>query len=188
MKIKATQIRVGDLLDMDGVLHKVTVSTHVTPGKGKAHMQIKLKNMETGSNVELRMNSDDLAEKAFLESFKMVYQYKDDDKFVFMNMETYEQVFVHEDDMAEQVPYMLEDIEVTAYQYEGSVVTIELPISVDLLVTDTAPRVKGATVTNQPKPATLETGLVVSVPPFVENGEKVRIDTRTGEYVERVTD
>ena len=186
MKIKATNIRAGDLLDIDGVLHKVVDSTHVTPGKGKAHMQFKLRNLETGSNVERRMNSDEIAEKAFLENFKMIYQYQDGDHYVFMNMESYDQVFVHREGLTEQIPYMVPDVEVTAYLYEGNVISVELPISVDLEVTETAPRVKGATVTNQPKPAAVETGLVINVPPFVETGEKVRIDTRTGQYMERV--
>lgn len=187
MKIKSTQVRVGDILDMDGVLHRVTNSTHVTPGKGKAHMQLRLKNLETESNVELRMNSDDMAEKAYLESFQMVYQYEDGDHLVFMHQETYEQIFIHRDDLTEQMPYMVVDIEVTGYNYEGKVVSVELPHSVDLEIIETQPRLKGATATNSPKPATLETGLVVSVPPFVETGEKVRVDTRTGEYMERAS-
>ena len=185
MKMKATQVRTGDLLDMEGVLHKVLNFAHVTPGKGNAHMQFTLRNMETGNKTELRLASFEIVEKAYLESFTMVYQYEDGESYVFMNMETFEQVFMDRDDVAEQTPYLLPDMEVTAYTYEGNVVSMELPLTVDLLVTQTAPKMRGATITNAPKPATLETGLVVNVPAFVETGEKVRVDTRTGQYLER---
>ena len=187
MKMKATQVRTGDLLDMGGVLHKVLNFLHVTPGKGNSHMQFTLRNMETGNKAELRLASFEIVEKAYLENFKMVYQYEDGESYVFMNLETFEQVFMHRDDIEDQTPYLLPDMEATAYTYEGRVVSIELPLTVDLLVTQTAPKMKGATVTNAPKPATLETGLVVNVPSFVETGEKVRIDTRTGQYLERAS-
>jgi elongation factor P len=185
MKMKATQVRTGDLLDMDGVLHKVLNFAHVTPGKGNAHMQFTLRNLETGNKSELRLASFEIVEKAYLESFAMVYQYQDGDGYVFMNMETFDQISIHEDDISEQLPYLLTDMEVTAYTYEGRVVSVELPLTVDLEVTQTAPKLRGATVTNAPKPATLETGLVVNVPSFVEAGQKVRVDTRTGQYLER---
>lgn len=185
MKIIATQIRPGQILQVDGDLYRVADMTHVTPGKGMAHVQVKLKNIQTGVNKEGRYGSSDKVEKVDVITVKMDYSYQDGGDYVFMDIRTYEQIHIPTEILGDARPYLVPNTTVEVQTFEGRVVGIELPKVVELEVVQTPPEVKGATATAQTKPATLETGLVVNVPGFVNSGERIRVDTATGRYLER---
>lgn len=185
MKIVATQIRAGQIHQIDGELYRVTEMVHVTPGKGPAHVQVKLKNLQTGVNKELRYGSPDKVERVDVLSRKMSYSYQDGSDYVFMDDQTFEQIHIPGDLLGEALSYLVENTAVDVQTFEGRVVGVELPKVVEMTVVDTPPEVKGATATAQTKPATCETGLVVTVPGFVQAGTRIRIDTATGKYLER---
>ncbi len=185
MKILATQIRNGQVLQMDGELFRVTNMNHVTPGKGPAHVQVKLKNLQTGNNKETRYSSGDKVDKVDVITVKMDYSYSDGDTFIFMDNETFEQTSIPEDAVGEAKLYLVPNTTVDVQTYDGRVIGIALPKVVEMEITETPPEVKGGTATAQTKPATLETGLVVTVPGFVNTGEVIRVDTDTGKYLER---
>ena len=185
MKIIATQIRAGQVHQVDGDLFRVADMTHVTPGKGPAHVQVKMKNLQTGTNKEVRYGSSDKVEKVDVLSRKMTYSYQDGSDYVFMDDETYEQVHMPGDLISDALPYLVENTTVDVQSFEGRVLGIDLPKVVEMTIVETPPEVKGATATAQTKPATLETGLVVTVPGFVGSGTRIRVDTATGKYLER---
>jgi len=185
MKIVATQIRVGQILQIDEELYRVTAMDHVTPGKGQAVVQVKTKNVQTGTNKELRYASSEKVERVDVMTEKKEFLYEAGGEWVFMDSQTYEQVSLNEDLVAEARPYLVANTVVDMQVFEGRVLGLELPKVVVLEITETPPEVKGATATAQTKPATLETGLVVTVPGFVNTGEKIRVDTTTGKYLER---
>ena len=173
-------------LKHDGRLLIVLGYQHTKPGKGGAFLQTKLKDLKTGQVLDYRFRSSDTVEPAHLDRVEMVYSYSQGDQHYFMDNTTYEQVLVPGDILDDAMSYLLPEAPVKVRSYEGQPVAIEIPSSVELRITDTPPAMKGATATNQSKKATLETGLVVNVPPFVESGELIRVDTRSGEYLERV--
>ncbi|MCP4548205.1 MAG: elongation factor P [bacterium] len=185
MKIIATQVRVGNVLQIDTDLYRVTGMTHVTPGKGMAHVQVKLKNLQTGNNKESRYGSSEKVEKVDVITSKMDYSYESGDEYVFMDNETFDQISIQEDLLAEAKLYLVPNTTVDVQTFEGRVIGIELPKVVVLEIVDTPPEVKGATATAQTKPATCETGLVVTVPGFVSSGTSIKVDTATGKYLER---
>jgi elongation factor P len=185
MKIIATQIRVGNILQIDKDLFRVTDTKHVTPGKGMAHMQVKLKNMQTGSNKETRYGSSDKVEKVDVLTRKMDFSYESGDDFIFMDNETFDQVSIPEDLLTDRKPYLVPNTTIDVQTFEGRVIGVELPKVVVLEIVECPPEVKGATATAQTKPATCETGLVVIVPGFVSNGTSIKVDTATGKYLER---
>ena len=185
MKVIATQIRVGQVHLIDGELFKVTGMNHVTPGKGPAHVQVKMKNLQSGSNKELRYSSGDKVEKVDVLSRKMTYSYMDGTDYVFMDDETFEQTQMPGDLIEDARLYLVENTTVDVQTFEGRVIGLELPKVVVMTIVETPPEVKGATATAQTKPATCETGLVVTVPGFVANGTQIRVDTATGKYLER---
>lgn len=185
MKIKAIQIRKGNILNFKNDLYRVTDATHVTPGKGPAMMQIKMKRLSDGTKAEHRFRPDEAVEKVSLIVREYQYLYQDGDHFYFMDLETYEQIHLHRDMLDEGVYYLLPETIVQIQFNEGDPVGVELPASVELRVVATEPALKGATVTSSYKPATMETGLVTQVPPFIEEGELLRIDTRDGRYLDR---
>lgn len=185
MKIIATQIRVANVLQLDGELFRVTATNHVTPGKGMAHVQVKLKNLQTGNNKETRYGSSDKVEKVDVITVKMDYSYQDGSDYVFMDVQTYEQTSINEEFLGEAKTYLVPNTTVDVQTCEGRVVGVDLPKVVEMEVTEAPPEVKGATATAQTKPATLETGLVVTVPAFVVTGDRIRVDTSTGKYLER---
>jgi len=185
MKLKATQLRKGMIIEYNGDLYQLSEVFHNTPGKGQASVQTKMKNIRTGANAEYRFRSDETAEKAHLESKEMEYIYVDSDDYFFMDTETYEQISLRRDLLGDSVFYLLPNIRVTVNFYENNPISVELPQSVELKVTETEPILKTATVTSSYKPAVLETGLKVQVPPFISEGEIVRIDTSDGKYLER---
>jgi elongation factor P len=183
--MNATSIRVGNILIIDGELAKVTKTEHITPGKGNACMQVKMKNIKTGQNIERRFRSSEQVERAVLEQRKVEYLYRQGDGFYFMNHETYETIELSEEFIGEASLFLIENMEVNIEYFEEEPLGIILPQTVVLEVVETAPEIKNATATDAKKPATLQTGLVVTVPPFVKEGEKIRIKVETKEYMER---
>ena len=186
MMIKATDIRRGMVITMEGVNFVVVDFAHHTPGNLRAMVQTKLRNMNTGSLIDKRLRSVDQIEVPYVETKEYEYLYSSGDEHVFMDTSTYDQLSFTPEILGTSMQYLLPNSKVMVMHVADKPVSIEVPASIDLMVVDTPPSIKGATATNQYKEATLETGLKVSVPPFVGPGEKIRIDTRTGEYVERV--
>jgi len=186
MMIKATDIRRGMVITMEGVNFVVVDFAHHTPGNLRAMVQTKLRNMNTGSLIDKRLRSVDQIEVPYVETKEYEYLYSSGDEHVFMDTETFDQISFTPEILGTSMQYLLPNSKVMVMHVADKPVSIEVPASIDLMVVDTPPSIKGATATNQYKEATLETGLKVSVPPFVGPGEKIRIDTRTGEYVERV--
>ena len=185
MKLKATQLRKGMIIEWNNDLYQLTEVFHNTPGKGQASVQTKMKNLKTGTKAENRFRSDDTAEKVSLDSKEMEYLYQDGEDFIFMDTETYEQIPLRTDILEDAPMYMLPNIRVMVNFYQNSPVSIDLPASVDLKIIETDPSLKTATVTSSYKPAIVETGLKIQVPPFISEGEVVRIDTSDGKYLER---
>jgi elongation factor P len=186
MMIKATDIRRGMVITMEGINFVVVDFAHHTPGNLRAMVQTKLRNMNTGAIIDKRLRSVDQIEVPFVETKEYEYLYSSGDEHVFMDTETYDQISFSPEILGTAMDYLLPNSRVMVKFIDDKAVSIEIPASIDLVVTETPPAIKGATVTNQYKDAVMETGLKVQVPPFVEPGEKIRIDTRTGEYVERV--
>lgn len=183
--IPATQIKKGMVIIHNGELHQVVSFHHVTPGNWRGMVQTKLRNLKTGSIFENRFRSEDRVDRAVMEQHEMEYLYQDGDQFCFMNTETYEQVFLDKDTLEEALPFMKANTKIVIDFYEDRPVSIDLPMTVTLEVVETEPGIKGATATRTTKPATLETGLVVQVPVFIERGDILRIDTADKKYIER---
>jgi elongation factor P len=183
--IAATQLRVGMTILYNNEPYRVVTVQHITPGNWRGMVQTKLKHLKTGSTVENRFRSEDKLEKAHLEQHEMEYLYSDGAEYHFMNSETYEQVALSAEVLGDNVYFLIPNIKIMVEYYNEAPVGIEPPKVVELKITDTAPNMKGATVTSSQKPATLETGLVVNVPPFIETGETIRIDTTECKYLER---
>lgn len=183
--IPATQLRVGMTILYNGEPYRVATVQHITPGNWRGMVQTKLKNLKTGSSVENRFRSEDKLEKAHLEQHEMEYLYSDGTDYHFMNSATYEQMSLSADVLGDNVYYLTPNIKFMIEYYEGAPVGVDPPKVVELKVVETAPNMRGATVTASVKPATLETGLVVNVPPFIESGETIRVDTGEGKYLER---
>ncbi len=186
MAIQAVQLRKGMIIELDGALLRVHDFQHVTPGKGQAIVQTRLRNLRSGSMIDKRFRSQEAVERVQLDSQEMEYLYQEGDSYVFMDSETYEQTNLSADAIEEALPYLVANLSLKVDFYEGLPVNIDMPTTVDLEVTDTEPGLKGATASASSKPATLETGLVVGVPQFVNVGDTVRIETSTGEYLTRV--
>ncbi len=185
MKLKAIQLRKGNIIIFKDDLYAITEAMHVTPGKGQASIQTKMKSIRTGANAEKRFRPDETVEKADLQTRKMEFIYQDGEDYYFMDQETFEQIPLKEDLLGEAPLYMLPNTEVEVDFYENAPIGIELPLTVELKVVETEPNLKTATVSSSYKPAVLETGLKVQIPPFIEEGEVIRIDTRDGKYLER---
>jgi elongation factor P len=184
--MNATQLRKGMVIKHDDDLFSVFSMEHITPGKGRAFVQTKLRNLRTGRMVDQRFRSNDAIEQASLTTAEMEYLYDSGDDYHFMNQETYEQITLPREILGKAVDYLVPNVVARVQVHGGRPVGIELPGSVVLEVVDTEPGIKGASAQAQSKPATLETGLVVQVPYFVETGEKIRVDTFEGKYMERV--
>jgi elongation factor P len=184
--IPATSIRVGYLIIYNGKPHRVATMQHRTPGNLRGFVQAKLVNIESGSNQEVRFSSEDKVEKAQLDEHSLQFSYKAGDEYHFMNTESYEMVGLAGDVLGEAAGYLIEGMQITASYWQGKVVGIEPPMFVELEVKDTTPNIKGAAVQNTDKPAVLETGLEIKVPAYIEPGNRVKVDTRTGAFVQRV--
>ena len=183
--IYASDFRKGMTFEINGEPHVVIDFQHVKPGKGAAFVRTKYKNILTGATREEAFNPDDKFPKAHIETRKMQYLYNDGELYYFMDPETFDQVPLAYDQVEEAMKYLRENDEATIKIYKGSAFLVEAPNFVDLVVTETEPGVKGNTATNVTKAATVETGAVIQVPIFIESGEKIQIDTRTGEYLGR---
>lgn len=183
--IKAVQLRQGGIITYNGHLHEVVEAQHHKPGKGGAFVRAKLKNLTTGSIFSETIRPDETFQEAFIESKQMQYLYKDDLGYCFMDEATYEQTHIPEKIIGDKVDYLKENMTLTARVHDGKILTVDPPIHVILKVTHTEPGLKGDTVSGATKPATLETGKIVKVPLFVEQGQLIKVDTRTGEYIER---
>jgi len=184
--IAATQIKRGMTIKHNNELYRVFSFQHITPGNWRGMVQTKLKSLKSGSIIEHRFRSEDRLEQAYLETHEVEYLYADGDDYYFMNTETFEQFSISADVLEDSIPYMTPNIKMKIEFYENKPIGLELPPSVELRVVSTEPALRGATVSNVNKPATLETGLVIQVPPFVNEGELIRVDTNEGKYVERV--
>ncbi len=176
----------GQTVKVDDTLYMVVDYQHVKLGKGGAVYQTKLKSLADGSTRDIRLRAEETIEEAYLDKRNYEYLYSDSSGHVLMDLENYEQIILNDDAFGEGPKYLKPNEQLQVSMYEGKPVVVTLPNTVDLEVTDTAPEIKGATATNQFKPATLETGLEIQVPPFIKVGEKIRVDTRSGEYVTRV--
>ena len=183
--MKASEMQKGQTVKIDGKLYTIVEYQHVKLGKGGAVYQTKLKNLADGSIQNIRLRSEEIIEDAYLDKRKYEYLYSAGSEHVLMDLENYEQISLDDDAFGDGPKYLKPNNQLQVSMYEGKPVVIELPNTVDLEVVDTAPEIKGATATNQNKPATLETGLIVQVPPFIKTGEMIRVDTRTGEYLTR---
>ena len=183
--IAATQLKVGMVIMHNSKPHRVTNVLHVTPGNWRGMVQTRLVNIETGSNAEHRFRSEDQIDQANMEQHQLQFSYRAGDEFHFMNNESYEMVSLHQDVLGAAVYYLIDGMEIQALYFEGRVVGIEVPNFIDMTVTETQPAMKGATAAASPKPAKLETGLEIRVPQYIEVGDRVRIDTRTDEFIER---
>jgi elongation factor P len=183
--IAATQIRRGMILKLDNELFSVMTVQHITPGNWRGMVQSKLRNLRSGKQTERRFRSEESVERISLETHEMEYLYNEGTDYHFMNMESYEQITLSSDVLGDNVYYLIPNTKVEAQFYESNPISIELPSTVDLTVVETEPSVRSATVTNVTKAAKLETGLIVQVPQFVNQGEKIRIDTTEGKYLQR---
>jgi elongation factor P len=175
----------GMLIKMGADLFRVLDLQHFTPGNKRGFVQAKLRNIRTSTLTDHKFRSEDDVERATLDERQMQYLYKDGDSFHFMDTSTYEQLHIPAEALGDSVNYIIQDAIITVEFYGSEPVGIELPVTVDLTVEETAPGIKGATASAQVKPARLETGLVVQVPPFVNSGDRVRVSTETGEYLSR---
>lgn len=183
--INATDIRKGLVIKVDGELFSVSDFQHVTPGKGRAHMQVSIKSLKQGNVIQKRFRSTDKVDDVFLEHKDMEYLYQEENNFCFMDTENYEQVLFSEEVIGDMMSYIAPNAQVKVSFYEGNAVGIELPASVTLKIIETDPGTKGDTVTNVFKPAKLETGLIIKVPLFINPEELVKVDTRTGQFLGR---
>jgi len=183
--IDATQIRKGMIIIMDGTLYRVMEMQLITPGRWKAMVQTKLRNIQVGSQTEHRFRSEERIEQARLDEIEMEFLYEQGGDYVFMSLENYEQVTLTAAAIGDAVKYLLPNTVIKVEMFEGRPVGIDLPNSMDLKVVSTEPRLQGATKTALYKPAVLETGAVVQVPEFIKEGDVIRIDTRDDKYLER---
>lgn len=187
MPIKATELKKGVALLWEGQLHMVLETEHVKPGKGPAYVQAKMQNVESGTIKTHRIGSGDRLEDVSITKQKMQYLYDasgyGEGPFVFMEQESFEQIELDKAVLGDQSKWLIENLEVMLESFDGRPLGLEFPAAIELKVTDTAPQPKGATVTNQPKDAVLETGAKVRVPGFIENGQVVRVNPNTGEYL-----
>lgn len=184
--IDATQIRKGMLIIINGTLYRVMEMQLITPGRWKAMVQTKLRNVREGSQMEHRFRSEERLEQAHFEELEMEFLYEQSGEYFFMNLETYETVKLEAEAIGEGVGYLKPNLEIKVQLFEGKPIGILLPNSVDLKVVTTEPSLKDATRSAVNKPATLETGLVITVPQFIKEGDFIRVDTRESKYVERV--
>ncbi|HEY7210601.1 MAG TPA: elongation factor P [Bryobacteraceae bacterium] len=183
--IASTQLRPGMVVKFNNELHSVFSMVHRTPGNLRGFVQAKMRNLRSGAMIEHRFSSEDKIERVSLEEHEMEYLYDDGEYYYFMNTETFEQTHFTKDLLGDSVLYLIPQLKVNVEFYEGKPISVELPPSVEMTVQETEPGLKGATVSNVTKPAKVESGLVVQVPPFINQGEKIRVSTADGSYLER---
>lgn len=184
--ISATDLRKGVTFELDSAIYRVTEYQHIKVGRGGAQVRTKLKNLRSGVSLDRTFSANDRFQDVRLETRSVQHLYREGNLFYFMDTETYEQPALSEEILGDATRYLTEGLTLELSLYEGEPFGVELPITVDLKITETEPGFKGDTATGGTKPATVETGLVVQVPLFVETGNVIRVDTRTGEYLTRV--
>lgn len=184
--ISTAQFKNGITIEIDGIIYQIVEFQHVKPGKGGAFVRTKLKNYRTGAVIDKTFRAGESVEQAKVNRRPMQYLYGDGSDYVFMDTETYDQISIPESALTEEKKYLKENMDVLVAIYEGQALGVELPTAVELEVTHTEPGVKGNTASGATKPATLETGVIVQVPLFVNVGDIIKVDTRTGEYITRV--
>jgi elongation factor P len=183
--ISATQLRPGMVIKFNNELYSIFKMEHRTPGNLRGFVQVKMRSLRSGTMTEHRFSSEDRVDRAALEEIEMEYLYDDGEYYYFMNTENFEQLHLTRDILGDAVEYLVPQLKVNVEFYEGKPMSVELPPTVDLTVVETEPGLKGASVSNVTKAAKLETGLVVQVPPFINEGEKIRVSTAEGTYQER---
>jgi elongation factor P len=183
--ISVNDFRTGLTIEVDGEILQVIEFQHVKPGKGAAFVRAKLRNLRSGSIKETTFRGGEKVSRARIETAEMQYLYASGDEHVFMNTETYDQISIPAARLEKELKYLLENMMVSIMQYEGEILGIQIPNSVELVVKETEPGIKGDTTSGGSKSAVLETGLVVQVPFFINEGDKLLIDTRSGEYISR---
>jgi len=186
MPVDTSQFRNGLKLELDGEPYTIVFFQHVKPGKGGAFVRTKVRNLKNGKVLERRFRAGERVELADVEEHKMQYLYQDGEQLVFMNTQTFEQIPFTTAQVGDARAYLKENLEVDVVFWRGNPINIELPAFITAVITKCEPGIKGDTASNVTKPAVLETGAVVQVPLFVKEGETIRVDTRSGEYVERV--
>lgn len=183
--MQANDLRPGMVIKFNNELHSVLTATHRTPGNLRAFVQVKMRNLRNGSSFEHRYASTDSVDRVSLDEQEMEYLYAEREDYYFMNTETYDQIHLSTDLLGDAVNYLIANLKVDVTFFEGNPISVELPPTVDLTVIETEPGLKGATVSNVGKPAKMETGLVVSVPAFINEGEKIKVSTVDGSYMAR---
>ena len=183
--IPTNQFRTGLKVEIEGEPFEMVEFQHVKPGKGGAFVRTRLKSLKTGLVQDRTFRSGERLKRPDLEEHQVQYLYQDDGQWHFMDTETYEQFFLTADQLGEEIHYLQEDVVISVLFHEGQPIVVQVPIFVELTVAETDPGFRGDTATGATKPATLETGFVVQVPLFINEGERVRVDTRTGSYIER---
>jgi len=183
--IAATQLRPGMVIKFNNELYSIFKKEHRTPGNLRGFVQAKMRKLSSGAMIEHRFSSEDRVERAILDEHEMEYMYDDGDSYFFMNTENFDQIPLSKELLGDAVDYLIPQMKVNVVFYENRPMSVDLPPTVDLKIVDTEPGLKGATVSNVTKPAKLETGLVVQVPPFINSGEKIRVSTADASYMER---
>ena len=183
--ISSTQMRPGMVVKFNNDLFSVFSVAHRTPGNLRGFVQAKMRNLRSGSMMEHRFSSEDKVERAIMDEVEMEYLYDDGQNYYFMNTENYEQTHLSKDLLGDATSYLIPQLKVKVEFYEGKPISVELPATIDMTVIETEPGMKGASVSNVTKPAKMETGLVVQVPPFIKENEKIRVNTAEGTYLER---
>src|SRR5438067_8809549 len=184
--IQATRLRKGMLIKVGNDLFRILELHHLTPGNKRAHIQVRMRNIRTMALADYKFRAEEDVERAVLDEREMQYLYNDGDSFYFMDTTSYDQIHITSEALGDSKDYLMPEMTIRVEFYDVEPVGIELPPTVDLLVKETVPGIKGATASAQVKPATLETGLVINVPSFINEGDKVRVNTETGEYQSRV--
>ncbi|MFQ5723895.1 MAG: elongation factor P [Terriglobia bacterium] len=184
--VQATKLRPGMVIQLDGDLYSIFSLNHRTPGNKRGFVRAKLRDLNSGAMIEHRFSSEDFVERAYLDEKEVEFLYQEGDVFTFMDTSTYEQYPLSQEALGATVGYLTPNCQLKVTFFQGKPLGVELPASVELKVVETEPGIKGASATNVTKPAKLETGLTVQVPPFVSEGEVIRVDTAEGTYLERV--
>ena len=183
--MQANDIRRGMIIMYNNAPYRVLDFQHRTPGNLRAFVQAKIRNLKSGSSTEVRFSSTENIERASLEDHEMEYLYSDGDMHYFMNTENYQQIALDVESLGDSMNYLTVGTKIKVQFFDGAPMGVELPPAVELTVVETAPELKGATASNSPKPAKLETGVSVQVPPFIKEGDRIRVDPSKGVYLER---
>jgi len=183
--ISSTQMRPGMVIKFNNDLFSVFSVAHRTPGNLRGFVQAKMRNLRSGTMIEHRFSSEDKVERAIMDEVEMEFLYDDGDNYYFMNTANYEQTHLSKELLGDAINYLIPQLKVNVEFYDGKAISVELPATIDMTVVETEPGMKGASVSNVTKPAKMETGLVVQVPPFIKEGEKIRVNTSEGSYQER---